>query len=343
MVRNPPPDATDPEEWKLFFRDKCDAQVIVCTIAVDNDILVRTLLERREILRTIENQLEPGTSMDILNLAQIAAEQERARKGLSVLLAKFSSGIPELFARVVTLNAKVQGLAQLDYPVTNVFVIFETEADQRKVLSKLSVGSLKSSRNDVTAVEDPKYLFRGEKVLSVVEPDEPNTIRWQDLNSGIWEKCKQQTFTLLCTLAAIVLVAVIVRIADNASTIGAAFSISIFNSIFPMFAKALTSLESHASEGSKQTSLYFKIAAFRWVNTAIVITIITPFTDTLRGEGGLITQIYALFFAEIVTTNGIQLLDPVGHLKRHFLAPRAATQDAMNLNFRGESFELAER
>jgi hypothetical protein len=63
----------------------------------------------------------------------------------------------------------------------------------------------------------------------------------------------------------------------------------------------------------------------------------------LTKDGGLIAQIYTLFFADIVTTNAIQLLDPVGHLKRHFLAPRANTQDAMNLQFQGTPFELAER
>ena len=110
-----------------------------------------------------------------------------------------------------------------------------------------------------------------------------------------------------------------------------------------MFAKALTELEAHATEGSKQTSLYFKIAAFRWATTAIVITIITPFTSTLVYEGGLVSQIYTIFFSELATTNLIQLADPVGHLKRHILAPRAATQDAMNMNFRGATFELAER
>jgi uncharacterized membrane protein YjfL (UPF0719 family) len=45
-----------------------------------------------------------------------------------------------------------------------------------------------------------------------------------------------------------------------------------------MFAKLLTGFESHASEGFKQTSLYFKIAAFRWVSTAVIFSIITPFT-----------------------------------------------------------------
>ena len=106
---------------------------------------------------------------------------------------------------------------------------------------------------------------------------------------------------------------------------------------------AKTGLESHSSEGHKQTSLYIKIAAFRWVNTAIVITIITPFTKTLTQVDGLITQISVLFFAEIVTTNLIQLGDPAGHFARHFLAPRAKTQDAMNLSFQGEVVELAER
>jgi hypothetical protein len=33
----------------------------------------------------------------------------------------------------------------------------------------------------------------------------------------------------------------------------------------------------------------------------------------------------------------------MGHLQRHFLAPRASTQDAMNLNMQGQEFELAER
>jgi hypothetical protein len=227
VITNPPPDASDPEEWKKFMFDNFDAaRMTVCTCAVDNDLLVKTLVERRELLRMIENRLEPGTSTNIINLAKIAAEEERQRKGLQRLLAIVSPGIPGLFARVVALNAKVQGLSQLDYPCTNVFISFETEKDQRYVLSKLSVGSLKSARNDKEAVEDPKYLFRGERVLAISEPDEPNTIRWQDLNTKFFEKFKQQSFTVASTLVAIALVALLVYLADGASTIGAAFTIS---------------------------------------------------------------------------------------------------------------------
>jgi hypothetical protein len=53
--------------------------------------------------------------------------------------------------------------------------------------------------------------------------------------------------------------------------------------------------------------------------------------------------VYALFFADIVTTNALQLLDIFGHINKHILAPRAATQDAMNLLFQGSPYELAER
>lgn len=243
----------------------------VCTCAVDNDLLVRTLVERREILRTIENSLSPGESMSNLKLAYLAAKTERERSAIGRFLAYFIPGIPEWYARFVALNAKVQGLAQLDFPVTNVFLTFETEADQRRVLKKLSVGTLRAAKNDKYALSDPKYLFRGEHVLAIDEPDEPSTIRWQDLNAGAVQKLKEQILTAVATLAAIIAVAVIVRIANNSSPLGAAFAISAFNSAFPIFAKMLTELEAHAAEGEKQTSLYFKIAAFRWVNTAIVM------------------------------------------------------------------------
>jgi hypothetical protein len=343
-ISNPPPDANDCEEWRRFFEQNCDgAQVTVCTCAVDNDFLVRTLIERRERLRAIGNVLEPGTSMSNLSLAYIAAKQEQERTWFGRLIATLSPGVPEHYYRLIALNAKVQGLAQLEYPVTNVFLTFETEKSQRHVLEKLSVGSLSANKNDHNALSNPKYLFRGKQVLAVSEPDEPSTIRWQDLNAKFVQKLKEQAITVFSTLCAIFAVAALVQVANNASIIGAAFAISGFNSAFPIFAKALTDLESHAAEGEKQTSLYFKIAAFRWVNTAIVITIVTPFTDTLTLKDGLVGQIYALFFAEILTVSAIQLLDPMGHINRHILAPRAMTQDAMNMKFQGSAFELAER
>ena len=75
----------------------------------------------------------------------------------------------------------------------------------------------------------------------------------------------------------------------------------------------------------------------------MIITIITPFVSTLEDEGGLIRQVQAQFTAEITVAGAIQLFDPLGHLQRHFFAPRAKTQDRMNLCMQGTPFELAER
>ena len=65
-------------------------------------------------------------------------------------------------------------------------------------------------------------------------------IRWGDLNTKLKDKLRQQAFTVIATIGAIALVAYIVHLANTVDTpIGAAFVISGFNSIFPMFAKML--------------------------------------------------------------------------------------------------------
>ena len=176
VITNPPKNARYPQEWKDYFESTFNATVTVCTCALDNDFLIKTLQERREKLQMISNMLEPGSNMDMLHIAKLAANEEQSRNGFSKLKAMLLPGIPEHFARIVALNAKVQGLAQLSYPCTNVFVTFESEIDQRNVLSKLAVGYLDVVRNNKKVfVNDPKLLFRGEHVLAVSEPEEPNS------------------------------------------------------------------------------------------------------------------------------------------------------------------------
>ena len=327
QITNPPGDAKDPEEWRRFFKENCDgAQVTVCTCAVHNDLLVKTLVERRERIRAIQS-IQPGESTDTLDIARVAAETERGRKFIPSLLAMFAPGIPEHFSRLVALNAKVEGLSQLNYPVTNVFVTFETEEDQRHVLEKLTVGSAKSSKNDTSALSDPKYLFRGKYVLSVCEPEEPNAIIWENLNAGWSKRMKELILTTCFTVATIALVAYLVYFANNnkklentlasanVNMLGSALTISIANAIFPILAKILTNMcESHRSESSRQSSLYYKIALFRWVTSAVVIFIITPFTATLGTgniQAALIPQVTTLFFSDMILTNILALADPV--------------------------------
>jgi hypothetical protein len=71
-ISNPSKDTVDPDKWFHFFHDNCDgAHVTVITIARNNDLLVRTLVKRRELLRTINNMQEGESSMKMLDLARV--------------------------------------------------------------------------------------------------------------------------------------------------------------------------------------------------------------------------------------------------------------------------------
>ena len=270
-VKNPPPDANDPAEWRNFFKNNCDgAQVAVCTCAIDNDLLVRALVERRETYRKIKQSLPYGHPMDVLSLAQAAAEIEKYRRPVQRIFAPLAPGVPEFFSALVVTNARVQALSQLEYKTTRVFVTFDSEADQRHVLSKLTVGTARAKKNDPSALENEKYMFRGEHVLNVVEAKEPNTVHWQSLNVRAVVKMRQRFISLTLMAVAIYVAVLVIRKVNYVSTAGTALTISAFNKICPSIAKACVHIEQHANEGGRQKSLYFKIAAFRYVDVWLI-------------------------------------------------------------------------
>ena len=228
IISNPPPRATDPEEWREYFEENFDGvKVAAITCAVNNDLLVKSLVTRREILRNLELCLEPGTPMDIDHLALIAAKQVRQYGLIHRLFHMIVPSVPELLSRLVSLNTSIKGLAQLSYPCTNVYVTFETERDQRYVLSKLTIGRLHVWRNNGEALEDKKYLFQGNKVLYASESVEPNTVRWKDLNVGFVHRMQQIFLANLFTGGSIFVCGMVVTYADYYfGTLGAAFSIA---------------------------------------------------------------------------------------------------------------------
>ena len=228
-VTNPPPKATDPEEWRKYFEESFPGvKVAAITCAVNNDLLVRALVARREVLRMMELKLEPGTAMDIDNLALLAAKIARSRyRFLSKMIAWVDPGPPELLSKLVALNTKIKGLAQLSYPCTNVFVTFENEKDQRRVLHTLTKGAIHVIRNNKNCFDDPKFLFQGNHVLAVSESVEPNSVRWQDLNIPWLDRFDQMLITNSITFVAIIVVAIIVAYANAAFPgFGSAFSIA---------------------------------------------------------------------------------------------------------------------
>ena len=275
VVKNPPHDAVEPDEWRDYFQDTFNARVAVVTVGLDNDLLVKTLVERREVLRQLELLLEPGASLDVLSLARLSTSIERKRNALDKFYRLFVPGIPEFFGRLTVLTSKVQGLAQQEHEVRNVFVTFEREKNRVRVLNEFALGSLVYWGCLRRQIRNKGHLRFMGRLLLVGQPDEPATIRWQDLNSKFRVRLVEMTITNIISCVFMALIAYVISRAYQINDVVGAGVISIFNLVFPEVAKFLTDAESHFSEGDKQTSLYFKIALFRWVNTAIVITIIT--------------------------------------------------------------------
>lgn len=263
-VFNPPPDAYDPNEWKTFFRRKFGVQVMVCTIATNNQDLVNKLVHRREVLQKIKSIVGPNISLENNNVKKMAIDITARRNLLKKGLTKIFPGIPELFADIQKCEEDIKELSSRDRDVTQVFITFETEAAQRKVLSIMKTKD----------GYDPKYCFRGE-FLNVGEPAEPSSIRWGDLDDSLATTQLRLTITTGIAIGLIVAVAFLVREVRTFGATYAAFTISILNVIFPHVAKFLTNIEIHQNEGSRQTSLYMKIVLFRWVITAVVTTVIT--------------------------------------------------------------------
>jgi hypothetical protein len=194
-----------------------------------------------------------------------------------------------------------------------VFVTLETEGDQRSILERLSYGKFQIWKNErmrrqqqQTQINDdsptninnrwerPKrtkativpeeYLFRGKYALLLTEPSEPSAVRWENLDDTMESQIISVCITTFVCLCAVVLIAYIVKLCRDRDPALCAFAIAFFNALFPLFAKAMTNIESHTDEGQKQRSLYIKIAVFRWVNTAIVIFIITVRVFSLRNN-----------------------------------------------------------
>jgi hypothetical protein len=274
-ITNPPEDASDPEEWRDYFKNsfpECPGMhVTSCTVAVDNDKLLDCLTKRRELIEKLRDTL-PDVD-DVEDVKQLAKVSDRAEQEGNLIKKKFASvfGVPAMYKQLLQLNGEIKELAKEDHPVASVFVMFETEKAQRHVLEKLTVSRYNVKRNKVNALANPKYLFRGNLVLNVAEAEEPSTIRWRELNLTTKDFVVKLVNTVV-VFGIIVAVAFIVKLCDNKNW--APMAIAISNVIFPQVAKLITSFERHSREEHMQVWLYFKIAFFRWVNTAVVISLI---------------------------------------------------------------------
>eukprot|EP00937_MAST-01D_sp_MAST-1D-sp2_P005576 g5576.t1 len=193
---------------------------------------------------------------------------------------------------------------------------------------------------------DPPPTFRDargrEHVLAVHEAAEPSDVFWWNLHVPLPTRVVQQLLSLggaaLVVFGAFHAVRAAKRSGGSAA---AAITVSACNLVLPTLLKWVTTLEQHHDFTSENRSMLRKLLLARFVTSAIVIYLITPFGETL-GQDSLV-QIQEILIADAFTTPIVRLLNLPAVLPILVLAPRARSQEQMNRYFEGSEWWLAER
>lgn len=197
LVKNPPGDALDPAEWRDFFAQFADKQVTVVSIHLNNEELLKKLVQRRRYRDSLRRLLPRGTDLDDENEARSAVDvhvraRDAERMGCTTwmlehsvfwVLRRFGMMLKAetLVDFVFDLTDEIKELQKETYSASKVFVTFETEEGQRAALTALSASRIDLWNNNTHNIP-PSAVFKG-RVLYVTEPTEPNAIRWLDLSA----------------------------------------------------------------------------------------------------------------------------------------------------------------
>lgn len=181
QVRNPPLDAADPDEWKKYFSRF--GPVASVTIVKDNEVLLRQLLERRKLIAQLEDILPSDIAVDpahVDDAFQYALPVSRFWKLVGTLDG------PTIQQKIQEMDDLIKNdLSQRSYDVTEVFVVFESEADQQQCLRELQIPLYQIYRKNLKALGKSEYAFRGNYVLHVVDPPEPSDVIWYHLRDNL--------------------------------------------------------------------------------------------------------------------------------------------------------------
>jgi hypothetical protein len=246
--------------------------------------------------------------------------------------------------KLAAANEDIQkAIDTANFVPSKIFITFETEQAQRRCLKALSQGLLTAAFDKGRDKMDANHIFKGTNVLSVLEAPEPSEVFYEDVQVNFDLRLRQQSRTLLYTFFMVCISVVICKmIAVGTGPAIAALWITITNIAVPMVIKHFVlKMEDHVSLNAQQLSLFLKLTFFRWMNTAVVIYLITNFDAFLTVAS--MKQIQAVLFADAVTTPLIRTLNPSDAINQLIICNYAPTQEKMNSYFLGTPWMAAER
>ena len=140
--------------------------------------MVALLIRRRRLLLQLRNCLPRDVGLNEKNLDDLLDKAHNP----SILAKLFgcAKNTDLTIETIKDIDEQLRELAKKEYDASAVFITFETEENQKRILSEMAVPKARS-KNWL----DDKLKFDG-KVLNIVEPGEPTSIRWADLDESAW-------------------------------------------------------------------------------------------------------------------------------------------------------------
>lgn len=164
--------------WKKFFEERFIGTIVtVCTVAVDNEEMVGKLIRRRRLLLQLRNCLPRNVGLNEKNLDDVLDKAHNPNIFSKLFCCAKNTDIA--IQEIKEIDEKLKELAKKEYAASGVFVTFETEEHQTRVLEGMAVPKLRKNWLD------DNLKFEGE-ILNIIVPGEPNSIRWDDLDESVW-------------------------------------------------------------------------------------------------------------------------------------------------------------
>lgn len=213
VVKNPPPDAFDPEKWRNFFAqfEFNNLKPPMVTVTLNNEKLLKALMILRRFRVRLAYMLPLGIDMMETSTVKTEVEKKMVERTQNATFLSHLSCIlstcflkpfnqvlneAELFSKITEFEDKVRSLQREEYRVNEVYVVMETEEGQRNALKELDVGIIQT----LTKSTEKSHITFDGTVLRVKNAREPSSIRWQDLSSSFIEKQVRSLITFVIVL-----------------------------------------------------------------------------------------------------------------------------------------------
>ena len=123
----------------------------------------------------LRNSLPRDVGLDENNLDDLIGKaREPGALGKYLCCAK---EVDSVVKNIHALDKEISILGKLNYDVSEVFITFEKEEHQQRVLNAMQMSLL------CTRKRDDKFSFNGIN-LNICEAAEPSAVRWDDLEEG---------------------------------------------------------------------------------------------------------------------------------------------------------------